>query len=119
MSRPISELLAEMKAAKEAKPASETETNAVMIGTILGLVLAVVLTIYRGWALFILWGWFIANTLAPAITISHAIGIMMVASLFTSHATEPKCGVKYKWSTVFLSPIMAVGIGWIAKVVMT
>ncbi len=40
--------------------------------------------IYNGWALAILWGWFLVPLGAPKITIPLAIGVSLIYSFFTS-----------------------------------
>lgn len=76
---------------------------------------------WRGYVLAILWGWFAVPAFGlPALSVPMAIGLAMVAGGFTGQkrsideVTDPE----KKWMTrvaPFLSPLMALGIGWIVK----
>lgn len=50
----------------------------------------IVSVLLRGWALAILWGWFVVPIFElPSLTIAEAIGISMIMS-FLTHTTELK-----------------------------
>jgi dolichyl-phosphate-mannose--protein O-mannosyl transferase len=57
-----------------------------VLALIFGVVgLIVVATLWRAWVLTVLWVWFLVPLGAPAITIATAIGISLVAGMFTTH----------------------------------
>jgi hypothetical protein len=65
------------------------------IGKIVPFLVVITLgVIYSGYALSIMWGWFLVPALgAPAISVSYAIGITMVVRYLTSGTeTEPDDG---------------------------
>jgi len=85
--------------------------------------LAVVATIASalvdGWAISLLWGWFLVPLGVPPITLVHAIGISTFLSLVGPHNSSSK-NKDGSWKVVigtllasFLVPLFAVLIGWI------
>ncbi len=81
-------------------------------------------SVVNGWALTILWGWFIAPIFGlPILTIPQAIGVGMVVTFFTKHAirtkeTEPKdftTALRETLITIIFTPAFTVGMGYIVS----
>lgn len=89
------------------------------VGAIVMFLLA--LTVYPflyGWALSVLWGWFVVPVFgAPQITVWYAYGLTLVAAMITGQTARVNGeNKKAEWSTVIatmLSPLVIVFIGWI------
>ena len=103
-------------------------TALAIFGGIVGFViLMVVSSIFNGYALSVLWGWFIVPTFGmPALGVVPAIGIAMVVSYLThqTHESEKKdddgIGVKI-FKAVILSlgkPAFTLLFGWIVHLFM-
>ena len=61
----------------------------VLFFAILILVVVIVpLSIWRGFVLEIMWGWFAVPLGAPDIDIAHAIGIALLIGMFLSHTPK-------------------------------
>ena len=79
------------------------------------LLFLVVSFIVNDWALSVLWKWFILPLGAPQLSIGSAIGLSIVVGFLTAKPQDSKKEVD--WTTVvpsaLLSPLIAVGIGWI------
>jgi hypothetical protein len=80
----------------------------------------------HGFALSTLWGWFVTPLFgAPALSIATAIGLYCVTRLFTialqreeDKELEPVEQLKKSWkrfTTALLTPLLLLGIGWIAR----
>jgi hypothetical protein len=76
-------------------------------------------SILNGWALSILWEWFMVPVFAlPSLTIPTAIGISLVVSYLTHHYVDTdkdeenaaKVGMY-----AFLKPVVVLAIGWVVK----
>lgn len=98
-----------------------------MVLAVFALVLVAILV--RGWALMVLWGWFIVPTFAgaPNLTIPSALGIAALFGLFTSHLAQKTATNKepdpYKafgdaMGTSVGGALVSVGIGWIITLFM-
>lgn len=80
--------------------------------------------VLNGWALSILWKWFIASTFEiRQITISQAIGISLIITYLTrsfSEKQEDKREHPFLSNvlTAFLKPLVSLGIGWIVTLFM-
>lgn len=93
-----------------------------MIATLIGLpiVLAYIAigAIWEGYALTILWGWFIVPAFGlPQLSIPFAMGVALVVGLMTTtrlgnEATDPDKGYA-PFVTMLLRPAMVLLIGWI------
>ena len=86
-----------------------------MLG-ILILLLIVPLTLYRGWILLLLWGWFIIPLGAPGITMAHALGISLIIGFITSHYDSRKKTQDEKIEeaiATFAMPTLGLVMGWI------
>jgi len=85
---------------------------------VLGVVaMILVATLLRGWALSVLWGWFVVPIFGvPALGIAQAIAVAMVVSMLTHQYVPSKEKDTWgPWAQIFLAPLFAVGIGWIVK----
>lgn len=98
-------------------------TAALVLGMAVGFVALVALSaVLNGWALAILWGWFMVPFGLPALSIPTAIGVALVVS-FLTHQTdhyEDKTktgGERFATSVVaaFIKAPIALTIGWIVK----
>jgi len=89
-----------------------------MIGFLVFL-LIVPLTIWRGYALTVLWQWFMVPALGlPELRVAEAIGVALVVTYLTYHSagSDIKDGTEEAVKrTVFqaLFPLLALGFGWI------
>ncbi len=86
-----------------------------------GLVLMVLKSIFNGYVLSILWGWFMVATLKlPALSIVQAIGIVLIVRFLTVHY-DPQQNNKKGFKEVFFKSLMfsflysafALFAGWI------
>ena len=94
-------------------------------GSIVILLAAVIL---NGWALSVMWGWFIIPVFnAPPLDIAPAIGLAMVVSFLTARRkTESRTkGEKGKWENLLtelaiavLYPLMALAFGYVVQLFM-
>lgn len=77
------------------------------------------MTIFRGWTLSVLWGWFVVTTFGlPALSIPQAIGATIVVSFFTyqyhySKENEDNWGRAIVFGILF--PLVSLGVGYIVK----
>lgn len=87
--------------------------------------LAALSTIWNGYVLTILWGWFVAPTFAlPPLDLAAAIGLTVVAQYLT-HQYMPKAAKPEddgKWDEtlratlyMLLHPAVALLVGWVVK----
>lgn len=79
--------------------------------------------IWNGYALTILWGWFVVPTFgAPMLALAPAIGLAMVASYLT-HQYTPKVAregstweqIGHALSHTAMKPAIALLVGWVVK----
>lgn len=82
-----------------------------------GLVVLVAAVVFSGYALSILWGWFIVALFGlPALGISQAMGVSLVVSYMT-HQVPPKTEKERSFGEemllAILKPLFALGVGWI------
>jgi hypothetical protein len=85
------------------------------------IVIAALSTMWNGYALSILWGWFIVPTFeAPVLSVGYAIGIAMVVSYLTNH-NDPFKNQDEEWKERFskaiayglIKPAIALLFGWV------
>lgn len=82
----------------------------------LGLILITAETIYGGWILSVLWGWFMVSTFSlPQLRIPEAIGLVLVGRFFRSHITKTDTSVWKEIGDAFLLSTVILGIGWIVQ----
>lgn len=107
-----------------------TDNEQKLAGCVLGIIgfLAVIAgiaatTIYEGWVLHIMWGWFVVPLGVVAIDTAQAVGIALIASMLTRTVSKSTDEDKERpfW-VVFRKLLLAVfiyttflGIGYIAK----
>lgn len=103
---------------------NENEKFTSCIGTIALVVLALVVgTIMNGWALSMLWGWFIMPIFAaPSLSVVQAIGVAMVVSFLTSGLQSETYKSKDFTDLIgqfagkaIIYPIVVVAIGWLVS----
>ena len=82
------------------------------------LVLIPLLMIEQGWAISTLWDWFIVPLGAPAIGIATAIGASIIVGVARMKHDYEDDRPDRKFERLvysFLTPLVAVSIGWIVK----
>lgn len=88
-----------------------------MIKLFTAIALAIFNAFYLGWALSILWGWFIVPLGIMAITPFQGAGIMIVAAVFKMHARKVEFDIEYAIIATILSAPTLLGVGWIVKTI--
>jgi hypothetical protein len=78
-----------------------------------GMFIYIVLALYRGLALSLLWGWYVVPTFdAPSLSVIVAIGLSIIVSMFT-----PMSESKKEWTEAFLTSAVSTTIylvfGWL------
>lgn len=97
-----------------------TEAWLVAIGVILGVpALVALISIWNGYVLSILWGWFVVPFLKlPALSVPEAIGLVFVGHMLAggraSRKTE-KGKFFEELVTSLLAPLLALGVAWVVK----
>lgn len=86
-----------------------------MIKLFTAIALAIFNAFYLGWALSILWGWFIVQFGVIAITPFQGAGIMIVAAVFKMHARKVEIDIEHAIVATILSAPTLLGVGWIIK----
>lgn len=93
----------------------------VFIGGTLGLLLAATQIVWHGYALSVLWGWFMVPAFhLPVLSVPMAIGVAMVLGGMTGKKRsydEVKDPTKKKGAFFFpfVAPGFALALGWIVK----
>ena len=93
---------------------------AIIAVTILALGAIGLLAVYWAWALSILWGWFLVPLGVKSIGVAHAYGFTCVTGLIlgtrglNASKSEDKDAWKSQMLVYLLSPILAMGFGYIA-----
>lgn len=87
---------------------------------LIAVLLAIPVTLWRGYVLMVLWGWFIVPTFnAPVLSVAVAIGVTIIGGLFTVARNESKNEEKehdaltHFFVAGLVQPAMALGIGYI------
>ena len=79
-------------------------------------------SIVGGWALSVMWGWFVVPLFnVPAFGIAQAVGLMCVIGMIVPHPSVNSDGKKHDTIDVivmtfveaFVRPLLSIGIGWI------
>ncbi len=84
----------------------------------LAFLFAAVLSAYQGWALSVLWAWFVQPLGAPHLGVIHAMGLMLIFALLTTGIKKAESPEKNKVAHsigVLLAPVIAVLFGFIIK----
>jgi hypothetical protein len=97
----------------------------VILGCFGYIAASIPLTIYRGWALTVLWGWFIAPLFGlPPLTIPFGIGLSLVVGFLTAHykGEELRDDEKEWWESALgallhglILPTFTLAVGWIVQ----
>jgi len=93
------------------------------LGCVGALLIYVANVILGGWALSVLWGWFIAPIFAiPPLDIVPAIGLRLVVGSMTGRALSPQDNTRPFWERLLIQlmvglmlPVASVGIGWVVQ----
>jgi len=103
----------------------KTEPRDAGVGCLVLLLAMPLGILIKGWALKILWGWFVAPLFhLPYLTAAQAFGIACFTGLLLKglSASETKSETADIWtvvgnglSTILLSPVISVGFGWLIK----
>lgn len=88
------------------------------LGVLMGLpALIAVLSIWRGFILSILWGWFVVPAFGlPALSIAFAIGVALIVGHLSHEANvkrDDKKGFGAVVAGAFIGPAFTLLIGWI------
>ena len=84
------------------------------------IVLIPISVFMNGWALSLLWGWFISPPFGiPTLTIMQAFGVALVCSFVAiphkSDSRDEKTRLSDQITNSTIIPIVAVGIGWVVR----
>lgn len=97
------------------------ESFLILLGGASGILILMILSpLINGWALHLLWGWFVAPLFSlPGLTIGQAIGLSAVVSFMTyQYHVEPKEKAEQGLAAILgflLRPIFYVVFGWFVK----
>lgn len=93
---------------------------AALLGAILGVAVVTALLLWRGFALSMMWGWFMVPLGLPVIPIAHAIGVAALVSLLTHQRTsgKEKRGLSDTLFMPFVTTAITFGIAAIAHAFM-
>lgn len=86
--------------------------------TILLIALAFGAAVLEGFALSVLWGWFIVPVFAaPALRIPYAIGLALIVGMLTHKTRKPEDDPEppYILAMGLVSPLVFLGCGWIVR----
>jgi hypothetical protein len=95
---------------------TDSTTSKAVLVILLGLpVLVGLALLWHGYALSVLWGWFVVPTFgAPSLTIPQAIGFAIVAGMFKAGIATTKHD--HWWEgplNIALLPALSLGFGWL------
>ena len=101
--------------------ASLGEVGAVFAVVVALVLVGVVSILLNGWALSVLWGWFVAPQFAlPPLSVPIAIGLVLTAQLIirpdygtTKHKDSDFGDVIGKAVGAAIAPLAVVGVGWL------
>jgi hypothetical protein len=101
----------------------EEEVNGLglkLIGVLLAFLVVPVITImaaaYRGWALAILWAWFVVPIFRlPILTGPQAVGLSIFLGLVMQGNPSTEVPLGKQLAALILGPLIALAIGWIIK----
>lgn len=79
--------------------------------------LLMIVVLYYGWGLSILWNWFIVPLGFPAIGWANGYGIMLVVCMFKEHELKKKINDNEQYKELLFGlvfkPLILIAIGWI------
>ena len=93
---------------------AKTDEDAENAIALLALVAMVPLMLLQGWALSLLWAWFVVPLGAPAIGIVHGYGLMLVVTLCSQPGMKPESLARWL-SQAAARPLLFVAVGWLFK----
>lgn len=88
------------------------------------LILAIPSIMLWGWALQVLWSWFVIPVFGfAALTLPQAIGLRLFSGIFTAtHATkefeDKDAKLVYNLTMMFLAPLFVIGMGYVVTLFM-
>jgi hypothetical protein len=91
-----------------------------LLGLLSAAFYLVLLGLWNGYVLSILWSWFVVQFGLPTLTVPHAIGLALIGSLMVPYRKpdESKAG----WGKIlenlagrFLTPLLCLGVGYVVK----
>ena len=85
---------------------------------VLLLVVVPLLALLNGWALSILWGWFIVPLGAPPIGVFHGAGLGILVSLFVRPKSTDSDEAVALVVAAFLNPLVSLAFGYLFYVLM-
>jgi hypothetical protein len=98
---------------------SDTEEVVMWIGVAAGFLFPFFIAggyILHGWALSIVWGWFMVPLFSlPALSVPFAIGLILTRALVFPIRSPDTKNPGSAMALSFVSPLLAVLIGWVAK----
>lgn len=80
-----------------------------MIGALLLLIISPAIALYRGWALWILWGWFAPLAWGP-MPYFNAVGVSAIAAYLFAHMPSKERGALDTFSMSIAHPLICLGI---------
>jgi hypothetical protein len=99
--------------------AGEEKKRGIVFTWTVGLFVVCLGVTWLGFVVQTLWGWFLVPMGAPAITLSQAVGMDMIATLFGTGSARKFPGEdddehsKYLLRRLALAPFLALVVGWI------
>jgi Na+(H+)/acetate symporter ActP len=86
----------------------------VLFGICAIVALMVASSIWSGYVLSILWGWFIVPTFGlPMLSIPVAIGLALIVSYLTKQMAESRVAWGYTFSMALVVPLVALCMGYV------
>lgn len=85
---------------------------------VLGLIGVALLTMWQGYVLTVLWGWFIVPLGVPAIGVAHAVGFAAMLALRTRVRGKDNRTVMQAFLSAAITAALSLGVGAIAHAFM-
>lgn len=93
-----------------------------LLGTFMYLLALVLCTLWKGYVVSVMWGWFIVPLFGvPPLAISHAVGVSFLVSILTLYQVNDEKGKLMSErliASIFFSatyPLLVLIAGWITK----
>lgn len=94
----------------------DTDTLAILLGAVIVPAAIVALSVYHGWALSILWGWFVVPAFGMApLNIPTAIGLSSIGAYISGTNCVSRQDGGTLWASILLGPLISLGFCWIVK----
>jgi hypothetical protein len=105
----------------------DMDTGAAVVGcsalAMMLIVLDVLLAIYRGWVLSVLWGWFaLPLGAAPNLSVVEASGVVLIVSVFfagRTHYKKHEADIIGTLTYAVLAPLVTLITGWLLLLIAT